>query len=1178
MKRLLTLLWFFSSAALAVPVFNSVSANSTTIQRLDKYELSFSLSGTTYSNPYDPGQIDVSATFTDPNGVSKTVNGFIMRNYTKSCVPTENLSSSSLAWHVRFSPDIVGAWSVTLKAVDSSSGTGTAGPYAFTCSSSTKKGFVRVSPVDNRYFQYDDGSQFIPIGQNLAWSTTGSYYSCDFDNWQPKIASNGGNMMRWWFATFNTAVEWDENSPGHSVLGDYTNLADQHWRADYILEQAKSDGLEVMVTLMNMGDLRGSGFENKWGYNVYNSAKGGPCANPWDFFTNASAQTYFKRRLRYIVARWGYLPNIVWETFNEMDFTDGYNSTNIKAWHNVMLPYLKQYDLDRHMISVSFSDPSVEDSNIFSLSNIAFTGFHRYSSSATMEDEHLATVLNHRSAYGKPVLGGETGIAGGSTVSADPTGVHFHNSAWGGLASGAAGTPLFWDWNNYIDPLNLYTQYQGMANFAAALDYQNSAFVFQRPAISTSTYKTLTVIPGYSNWAQGPVLQFNVAASGDVSPDASQMNQYLHEQGSGPSYYDPLSFTVSYANAGTFAFNCVNNGGSNNVQVRIDGSLVFAQNLGIGGNYSTPVSAGNHVIRIDNNGSNWAQIGHYDFTNYVPSIKAYVLQGPTTIAGWTVNRDYNYVYVKASGVPAAISGAVIHLTGTANGLWDVEWWNTFTGVVASTATGSSVGNLMDLTVPSMSKDWAFRVRLSGTIPTATPTMTATPNWTATATPSITPSPSATPSATQTPIVCGPDWGFDDGTVQGWQRDTVYDAGFTSIAASSTQVFSGVDSLQLNADFHQVSASTQGGVVSVVGLANGFPRDLTGRTVTAKIYVPAGMSPLSTPNGAFIYVKTGAGYTWNQGAWTNLVTYSAWVNLSFSMASVSNPADVRELGIKVGLAGAAPDWSGTLYLDHIDLGAGACATNTPTPSPSFTISPTPSGSRTPSSTPSASPSHSPSATPSASPSATPSITDVPPGSTLTNTPSISVTSTISPSSSVTPSPVDSATPSSTLTASATQTVFVSSTPSLTPSVTLVVSATFTRTATPTFSATPTFTATLVSTVAVATATPTSAASAAPSGAFGSVAATQPGLNPQAGSILRVSAQLSGVVQELEITLYSAGYQRTVTQVLVGPWNAGWHALSLPVGELANGVYFYRVQARNLGKPAGHSKVGTFVILN
>jgi len=278
---------------------------------------------------------------------------------------------------------------------------------------------------------------------------------------------------------------------------------------------------------------------------------------------------------------------------------------------------------------------------------------------------------------------------------------------------------------------------------------------------------------------------------------------------------------------------------------------------------------------------------------------------------------------------------------------------------------------------------------------------------------------------------------------------------------------------------------------------------------------------------------------------NLVTYSAWVNLSFDLSAVADADDVREIGIKVGLAGAAPDWAGTLYVDHIDLGAASCATDTPTPSPSRTAS--------------ASPTFTLTATP--SPSASPSETEVPPGSTLTNTPTASPSFSASPSASVTA--MDS--PSST------QTPY--SSPTSTRTATPPLSATSTFSATPSFSATPTFTST---TVVVPGATATSIATVG--GSLGSVSQTRPVLNPQSGSILRIAANLSGVVQELEVSFYSSGYLRTLTQRVQGPWNAGWQTLALPVSELPNGVYFYKIGAFNAGQPSGLPKIGTLVILN
>lgn len=108
-------------------------------------------------------------------------------------------------------------------------------------------------------------------------------------------------------------------------------------------------------------------------------------------------------------------------------------------------------------------------------------------------------------------------------------------------------------------------------------------------------------------------------------------------------------------------------------------------------------------------------------------------------------------------------------------------------------------------------------------------------------------------------------------------------------------------------------------------------------------------------------------------------------------------------------------------------------NTPSPSPSRSISSTPS--HTTSATPSATPSRTPSATVSATPSATPSPS---PSSTESATPSATPSPSPSSTPSRTPSATESATPSHT--ASATPSSTESNTPSATPSSTQSASAT------------------------------------------------------------------------------------------------------------------------------------------
>jgi hypothetical protein len=330
------------------------------------------------------------------------------------------------------------------------------------------------------------------------------------------------------------------------------------------------------------------------------------------------------------------------------------------------------------------------------------------------------------------------------------------------------------------------------------------------------------------------------------------------------------------------------------------------------------------------------------------------------------------------------------------------------------------------------------------------------------TPTITPTP--------TPFPCGASWNFDDATVQGWALNTQYDKGFTALAPSTVQAQDGTHSLAITCAFAQASTTTAGGLLGTSTALN-----LSGRIVTAWLWVPAGMSNATNSSGAYVYVKTGAGYTWQSGPWTTLPASGGWTPVSFNLSATAGVSDVRELGLKVGLGTGAPDWSGTIYLDSIDYGVG-CSTKTPTvsfspsptpspaagsatstrtptqtasltetpsatasrtQSPSPSVSPSSSATRTPSATRTSTTSPSQTATASATPTISPTFTDVPFGSTLTNTPTITETYTASPSAS--PTLPDTFTE----TATASETAMDSATPTATE----VDTATFTGTPTP-----------------------------------------------------------------------------------------------------------------------------------
>ena len=91
------------------------------------------------------------------------------------------------------------------------------------------------------------------------------------------------------------------------------------------------------------------------------SANGGPCVQPWDFYTDPKAKALFKRRLRYIVARWGAATSLLaWEFCNE---TQGWFETNeaaveaeetVVGWYADVTAHLASLDANRRPITTSW--------------------------------------------------------------------------------------------------------------------------------------------------------------------------------------------------------------------------------------------------------------------------------------------------------------------------------------------------------------------------------------------------------------------------------------------------------------------------------------------------------------------------------------------------------------------------------------------------------------------------------------------------------------------------------------------------------------------------------------------------------------------------------------------------------------------------------------------------------
>ena len=219
------------SQAAALQITGIRAVPSRTVPRFTKLEITFQITGAganTMQWPYDPAPpngiqagtgITVNAVFTDPEGRQFTQPAFYSEEFLDEVREGRDwhLPTGAFAWKVRFSPNRVGVWAYKIVAVDRS-GTAESRLYRFTVGASAKKGFVKVSAADSRYFEFDDGMPFNPAGLNLpdylgSPSTQGAAA-------YERLSANGVNLVRVWISSVYGSA-WNDWIGGRNQYRGY---------------------------------------------------------------------------------------------------------------------------------------------------------------------------------------------------------------------------------------------------------------------------------------------------------------------------------------------------------------------------------------------------------------------------------------------------------------------------------------------------------------------------------------------------------------------------------------------------------------------------------------------------------------------------------------------------------------------------------------------------------------------------------------------------------------------------------------------------------------------------------------------------------------------------------------------------------------------------------------------
>lgn len=231
-------------AHIAAPAAQAISINGQTvtttgqIKMYEKYEVHFNVvSNSQYPFfEYDtappagvsPGVgMSVKAIITSPSGKIINQPAFYMSEVTKS--GNVYYETNKSYWAIRFSPQEIGQYSVTLSAQDAS-GTALANVGTFQAVAATRDGFIQVSQADKRYFEFSNGNLFFPLGPANRDPDTHNYnkylgsganlerpwlggmgiYSSNWGRWKSSAEQLGNEGIQ-------TRFSWREKYPGHDL-------------------------------------------------------------------------------------------------------------------------------------------------------------------------------------------------------------------------------------------------------------------------------------------------------------------------------------------------------------------------------------------------------------------------------------------------------------------------------------------------------------------------------------------------------------------------------------------------------------------------------------------------------------------------------------------------------------------------------------------------------------------------------------------------------------------------------------------------------------------------------------------------------------------------------------------------------------------------------------------------
>ena len=687
------------------------------------------------SNPFDPDIIRVDAAFALPSGKTMNVPAFWYQAYQRALVSGsyESLTPTGAPeWRVRFTPPETGSYSLTLTIRTNGQFYGPAPATNFAVPVAVPppgSGYVRVAP-GKQYFETGDGQPLRLIGENVSWYLGPGTYN--YDAWFGALHTARENFARVHASPWAFGIETDPNSLTHYRL-------DRAWQLDYVLQLAEQEDLYLMLCiefhlmLQPVPDYWGN--DNYWQSNPYNVTNGGPCINQDAFFTNSVAQATFQKRLRYLIARYGYSPRLLaWQFWSEVDNEYTWlTPSNVAAWHGLMGGWMHTNDPFGHLVSTSLTGGS-DRPEIWTVPQLDFACYHCYS------EPFPATRLNSlaqsfHQRYGKPVIIDEFGTSWASWNRTNDLYLRgFRQGLWGGALGGSVGAAISYWWED-IDSENDYPTFTALGTILNRTGWGSGTWTnigFKTSGEPPPTVGdplpdgepfSVVLVPG-GVWGATPTGRLAVPTAPAAVYAGFNLNSFV--QGSWQPVRPPFALSAWFTNGARVVIHLNSVSVSAAMTVRVDGAQLYSTNLpNLDGlnevnneyNLDIPLNlpSGKHLIQITNTASGWFYLDWVRLeqvlpatysSNWAPSPAAIGLRGPRESLLYVVAPGASFSGSSTNSVLPLQQGQTVILTNWPAGKFCAEWYDPATAATAGYGQATTTNGSLTLPLPDFREDLA----------------------------------------------------------------------------------------------------------------------------------------------------------------------------------------------------------------------------------------------------------------------------------------------------------------------------------------------------------------------------------------------------------------------------------------------------------------------------------------